>query len=161
MTLEGKVALITGGASGLGGASARMALNAGARVVLVDRNAERGAALAAELGERARFVHASVTDPDGVQAAIQTARERAGGLHIVMNCAGIVGARRVVGKEGPVSLEWFTKIVEVNLIGTFNVIRLAAAAMAQNEPSIRRPSRPSTGRSDRRRTRHPRAGSPA
>ncbi len=132
MELQNKVALITGGASGLGEACARRLAGQGMKVVLVDLNVEKGEALAAELG--GRFVRADVSSEVDVQAAVNVAREQFGGLHVAINCAGIVIGERVAGKNGPHALETFEKVIRVNLIGSFNVIRLAAAQMAQNEP---------------------------
>ncbi len=135
MKIPGKVALITGGASGLGAASARAFCGAGGRVALVDLNAELGSQLAASLGgDRARYVTADVADPAQMQAAVEAATAQFGRLDVALNCAGIGGASRILGKEGPVALDWFVKIVKVNLIGTFNTTRLAAAAMAKNQP---------------------------
>jgi len=135
MKIPGKVALITGGASGLGAASARAFCGAGGRVVLVDLNAELGSQLTASLGDdRARYVTADVADPAQMQAAVEAATRQFGRLDVVLNCAGIGGASRILGKDGPVALDWFVKIVKVNLIGTFNTTRLAAAAMAKNQP---------------------------
>ncbi len=135
MELQNKTALVTGGASGLGEACVRRFVEQGARAIIVDLNEERGAALAAELGDSARFVKTDVTSEDNVQAAVQTAREAFGGLHIAVNCAGIVIGERTVGKNGPHALASFEKVIKINLIGTFNVIRLAAAAMNENEPT--------------------------
>ncbi|MGH9673481.1 MAG: SDR family NAD(P)-dependent oxidoreductase, partial [Bryobacteraceae bacterium] len=134
MNIENKVALITGGASGLGAATARMIVSAGGRVVIVDANEEAARAVAASLGEAAIAVAADVTEPEPVAAAITAATSKFGRLDIAVSCAGIGGAQRVLGKDGPASLEWFARIVQVNLIGTFNVARLAAQAMAGNEP---------------------------
>lgn len=127
------VALVTGGASGLGGATTRRLVADGARVVVVDLPSSPGADLAAELGDAVRFVPADVRDEAQVQAAIDTAREL-GELRLVVTCAGIGTPGRVVGRKGPLSLDTFRAVVEVNLIGTFNVLRLAAAAMLENEP---------------------------
>lgn len=135
MKLQNKTALITGGASGLGEACVRRFLEQGARAIIVDLNAERGAALAAELGDSVRFVKTDVTSEADVQTAIQAAREAFGGLHIAINCAGIVIGERTVGKNGPHALASFEKVIRINLIGTFNVIRLAATAMGENEPT--------------------------
>ena len=132
MELQNKTALITGGASGLGEACARRLARQGMKVVLVDLNAEKGEALAIELN--GRFVRADVSSEAEVQAAVDAAREQFGGLHVAINCAGIVIGERVAGKNGPHTLESFEKVIRVNLIGTFNVMRLAAAAMTQNEP---------------------------
>lgn len=135
MELQNKTALVTGGASGLGEACVRRFVDQGARAIIVDLNAERGAALAAELGDSAHFVKTDVTSETDVQAAIQAAKETFGGLHIAVNCAGIVIGERTVGKNGPHALASFEKVIKINLIGTFNVIRLAAAAMGENEPT--------------------------
>ncbi|HEX4205289.1 MAG TPA: 3-hydroxyacyl-CoA dehydrogenase [Ktedonobacteraceae bacterium] len=134
MQLENKAILITGGASGLGAACARLFTQSGAKVVIVDLNAETGNALAEELGEAAVFVKTNVTVEADVQAAIQVAQQRYGGVHAVVNCAGIGVAEKVLGKNGPSSLESFTKVIQVNLIGTYNVMRLASAALVNNQP---------------------------
>jgi NAD(P)-dependent dehydrogenase (short-subunit alcohol dehydrogenase family) len=134
MRIEGASALVAGGASGLGEATARRLHADGASLVIADMNAEKGAALAAELGERASFHEVNVTDETAVQAAVEAAAGADGGLRISVCCAGIGWAERVAGKQGPHSLEYFSNVVQVNLIGTFNVLRLAAAAMAGNEP---------------------------
>jgi NAD(P)-dependent dehydrogenase (short-subunit alcohol dehydrogenase family) len=128
VNLADKTFLITGGASGLGAACAREFTGAGANVVLCDV-ASHGADVANELGPKARFARTDVTDSTQVQAAIDLAMSQFGGLHGAINCAGIATAERVVGREGPQPLEHFTRVVSVNLIGTFNVIRLAAAEM--------------------------------
>src|SRR5579863_2181919 len=135
MQLENKGVLISGGASGLGAACARLLHQAGARVVIADLNAETGNALVGELGETARFVQTNVTDEESVQAAVKAAVDTFGNLSIAINCAGIVVAERVLGKNGPASLASFTKVIQVNLIGTFNTIRLASAAMSINTPN--------------------------
>jgi NAD(P)-dependent dehydrogenase (short-subunit alcohol dehydrogenase family) len=135
MQIEGSGALVGGGASGLGEATARRLHAAGAHVVIVDQNAERGTALAGELGERAQFVAADVTDADAVRSAVEAAAAQPVPLRIAVSCAGIGFAGRVVGKRGAHALEPFETVIRVNLIGTFNVMRLAAAAMVENEPS--------------------------
>ncbi len=134
MKIEGTGALVAGGASGLGAATSRLLHERGAEVVIADMNAEKGEALAAELGERARFVEANVMEPDPVGAAVAAAAEADGGLRISVCCAGIGWAQRTAGKQGPHDLEIFHNVIKVNLIGTFNVLRLAAAAMVDNEP---------------------------
>ena len=134
MTIDGKAAMITGGASGLGAATARALAAAGGKVALVDLNAELGRSLAATLGAAARYIQADVADARSMEAAVRGTAQAFGRLDVLVNCAGIGGASRVLGKEGPVSLEWFTRIINVNLVGTFNASRLAAAAMARNDP---------------------------
>ena len=132
MRVEGAVALVTGGASGLGRATAERLAGLGARVVVLDLPGSDGKAVAAGLG--GEFAPADVTSPDEVEAAVQAATGL-GPLRILVNCAGIGSAARVVGKDGaPMPLDVFTKVVQVNLVGTFNVTRLAAAAMAALEP---------------------------
>lgn len=129
---NGTVALITGGASGLGAATARRLYAGGAAVVLVDLPQSRGAELAAELGDRAVFVPADVTNEDQVNEAIAAATAL-GTLRIVVNCAGVATPGKVLGREGVLPLEQFSRVVQINLIGTFNVVRLCAAAMATTE----------------------------
>jgi len=133
MRVEGKVALVTGGASGLGRATAAELVGAGARAVIVDLPSSAGESVAAEMGDRARFVGADVTSEADVAAAVAAAADL-GGPHIVVNCAGIAIATRVLGRNGVHPLDAFAKVVGVNLIGTFNVIRLAAERMVQIEP---------------------------
>ena len=128
MELSGIGALVAGGASGLGEATARELARRGARVTVADLNEERGGALAAELG--GDFVRADVTDEGQVQAAVEAVE----GLRLAVSCAGIGWAERVVGREGPAKLQPFETVVRVNLIGTFNVLRLSAAAMAAAAP---------------------------
>jgi len=132
MEIEGAGALVAGGASGLGAATARMLAAGGARVVVVDLNAERGEALAAEIG--GEFASADVTDPSAVEAAVQRAAGAERGLRISVCCAGVGWAERLARSRGPHDLELFSKVVQVNLIGTFNVLRLAAMSMIGNEP---------------------------
>jgi NAD(P)-dependent dehydrogenase (short-subunit alcohol dehydrogenase family) len=134
MQIAGCTALITGGASGLGAATARRLANLGAQVVLADVNEEAGRALEQELAGRASFVKTDVTDADSMQAAVDRAAA-SGGVHILVCCAGIVQAERVLGKQGPLDLQRFARVIQVNLIGTFNSIRLAGARMANNEPN--------------------------
>jgi NAD(P)-dependent dehydrogenase (short-subunit alcohol dehydrogenase family) len=133
--VEGSVALVTGGASGLGAATVRRLFAAGANVVIVDRDEAKGAALAAELGaERARFARADVTDPAQIEAAIESAAFL-GTLRVAVSCAGVGWAARTLDKTGkPHDLELFRTVIGINLIGTFNVLRLAASAMSKSEP---------------------------
>jgi NAD(P)-dependent dehydrogenase (short-subunit alcohol dehydrogenase family) len=134
MRLDGTGALVAGGASGLGEATSRALVEAGAIVVIADLNAEKGTALASELGDRASFVEADVTDAEALGGAVERAASADGGLRISVCCAGIGWAERVAHKGGPHNLEYFSKVIGVNLIGTFNVLRLAAAAMSENAP---------------------------
>lgn len=135
MRLDGKVALITGGASGLGLASAKELLGAGAAVVLVDLSSSDGEVVAKELGDKARFAPADVTNEDQVEAAVRLATAEFRGLHIVVNCAGVGFPGRVLTRDGAANdLERFEFVVRVNLIGTFNVLRLAAAQIASQGP---------------------------
>jgi NAD(P)-dependent dehydrogenase (short-subunit alcohol dehydrogenase family) len=134
MNIAGKVALVTGGASGLGAASVRRIIAAGGRAVVIDVNREAGDELATQWKASVRFIQADVSSPRDMEAAITSGVTAFGGLDILINCAGIGDARRILGKDGPVNLEWFTRVIQVNLIGTFNAIRLAAAAMAKNQP---------------------------
>jgi 3-hydroxyacyl-CoA dehydrogenase / 3-hydroxy-2-methylbutyryl-CoA dehydrogenase len=134
MRVDGSGALVFGGASGLGEATARALHAAGADVLVADLNAEKGERLVEELGERAAFVEANVLEPEPVQAAVDAAAALDGGLRISVCCAGIGWAQRTTGKQGPHDLEIFGNVVKVNLIGSFNVLRLAATAMSANEP---------------------------
>lgn len=134
MRIEDSVFLVTGAGSGLGAATARRLVQGGGRVILVDLNAEAGAKVAEELGPRARFVATDVADAASGQAAVQTAVETFGGLHGLVNCAGVAPAEKVLGKEGPHRLESFARTLQINLVGSFNMIRLAAEVMSSNEP---------------------------
>jgi NAD(P)-dependent dehydrogenase (short-subunit alcohol dehydrogenase family) len=132
MKINGSVAVITGGASGLGSATAKRLVAAGGKVVLLDLPSSAGETTAKDLGENARFSAGDVTSADDVSAALDLA-ETLGTLRIAVNCAGIGNAIKTVGRDGPFPLEAFTKVVTVNLIGTFNVIRLAAERIARTE----------------------------
>jgi len=134
MQIKGATFLVTGGGSGLGAATAAELLAAGGNAVIADLNEQAGNALAEQLGKSARFVKTDVTDEASVRAAVDEAVARFGSLRGVVNCAGIGLAMRVLPKEGPHDLAAFARVVQVNLIGTFNVIRLAAAAIAAAEP---------------------------
>jgi NAD(P)-dependent dehydrogenase (short-subunit alcohol dehydrogenase family) len=135
MEIAGGAAIVTGGASGLGEATVRRLAGAGAHVVIVDRDADKGEALAKELGERADYSPADVTSEDDVAAAIELATASAP-LRIAVNCAGVGWAGRIVGRDGsPHDLNLFQTVININLVGTFNVARLAAAAMARNDPN--------------------------
>jgi NAD(P)-dependent dehydrogenase (short-subunit alcohol dehydrogenase family) len=134
MQVKDKVFVVTGGGSGLGAATARALVEAGASVVLADLNREAGEQLAAELGAKARFVETDVANEASAVNAIQTAISAFGSLQGLVNCAGVAPAEKVVGKEGPHRLESFAKTININLVGTFNMIRLAAEAMQKGEP---------------------------
>lgn len=134
MTLADSVFLITGAASGLGAGAARHFVAQGAKVVVADLQREAGERLAAELGPSARFAPCNVTDAREVEAAIQLAQRELGGLHGLVHCAGILGGARVVGRAGPHDLEVFRRVIEVNLVGAFNVVRLVGAALTLNAP---------------------------
>src|SRR5215213_3503266 len=134
MRIEGTSALVAGGASGLGEATARALAAAGAAVTIADVNAEKGEALAAELGDSTSFVATDVTVPEAVAAAVGRAAEPDGGLRISVCCAGVGWAERVAHKGGPHNPEMFSKVISINLLGTFNVLSQAAAAMSANEP---------------------------
>jgi NAD(P)-dependent dehydrogenase (short-subunit alcohol dehydrogenase family) len=135
MRFEGRTILVTGGASGLGGATVDAIVASGGRSVIVDVNEQTGSAKAAALGDSVRFVRADVTSEADVQRAVDTAMRELDGLHGVVNAAGIGVAERVLPKDGVQPLANFTRVIQINLIGTFNVIRLAAAVMAANEPN--------------------------
>jgi NAD(P)-dependent dehydrogenase (short-subunit alcohol dehydrogenase family) len=136
MQLDGRTFLITGGASGLGAACARRFVGSGARVILADLNAAAGEALASELGvDAAHFVRTDVTQEASVQSAVDAALEKFGGLQGLINCAGIGFVSRTLGRDGPHPLDSFVRVITVNLVGTFNAIRLASAAMAKGEPN--------------------------
>ena len=126
--------LIPGGASGLGAATARQLVDGGGSVVLADLNAAAGAAFAKSLGARARFVATDVTNEAQVQRAVDTAVKTFGALHGLINCAGVAPAERVLGRNGPHALDAFSRVININLVGSFNVLRLAAQAMTANTP---------------------------
>ena len=132
MKLSTAAAVVTGGASGLGEATARHFAEQGAIVTLFDRDAERGAAVADEIG--GHFVNTDVTDEASVQAAIDTALEQMGRIDVCVNCAGIAYGIKTIGRDGPHPLDSFQRTIDINLVGTFNVSRLAAVAMSRNDP---------------------------
>lgn len=134
MELRDATFVISGAASGLGAATARRLVAGGARVIIGDVNQPAGMALAEELGAAARFVPMDVTAEAQVAAALAAAREHFGGVHGAICCAGIGVAEKVLGRNGPHALDLFTRVIQVNLVGTFNVVRLAAAAMAEQAP---------------------------
>jgi NAD(P)-dependent dehydrogenase (short-subunit alcohol dehydrogenase family) len=128
MQVQGRAFLVAGGGSGLGAATAHFLAKEGAKVVVADLRV-------ASEGDNVRFVETDVTDEGSTKEAIDAALQGFGGLHGAVNCAGIASAEKVLGREGPHSLKTFSKVVEVNLVGTFNVVRLAAEVMANNEPT--------------------------
>jgi len=135
MEIQNSVAVVTGGASGLGEAVVRSFAAQGARVAIFDMAEEAGHKLAGQLDERVIFIRTNVAGGESVQEALNKVEEKFGGLHIVVNCAGIAAAQKVLGKKGPMPLENFNKVIQVNLVGTFNVIRLAVEKMAKNIPN--------------------------
>jgi NAD(P)-dependent dehydrogenase (short-subunit alcohol dehydrogenase family) len=135
MEIEDRVFLITGGASGLGEATVRHLVERGARVIIADVQVQAAAALQESLGDAVRAVHCDVTDPEAAQQAVAMALEAFGGLHGLVNCAGVGTAEKTLGREGPHDLARFNRVIQINLIGTFNMIRLAAAAMAEQSPN--------------------------
>lgn len=127
-------AIITGGVSGLGLAVARKVVAAGGQAFLLDINDEAGASVVAELGSAAAYHHTDVGSEAEVQAAVSAAVGHMGGVNVAVNCAGIIGAGRVLGREGPMALDYFARVIQINLVGSFNVIKAAAAAMESNAP---------------------------
>jgi len=134
MQVRNHIFLITGGASGLGAATARLLVSEGASAVIADTNRAAGEALAVELGANSRFALTDVTSEHDAQAAVDLALGAFGHLHALVNCAGIAPSEKVVGREGPHRLDTFAKTVNINLVGTFNMIRLAATAIANEAP---------------------------
>jgi len=134
MDINGKGAIVTGGASGLGGATTRLFAAEGAHVMILDRDAEKAQALADELGDNVHFSAVDVTDEGSVQSAVARAVATFGGVHVACNFAGIGWAQKTLGKDGPHPLHTFQQVININLIGSFNVIRFAAEAMAKNDP---------------------------
>jgi len=135
MQLSGSTFIVTGGASGLGEATARMIVAGSGNAVLADLKDAQGTALAKELGAKVKFVRTDVTDEASAQSAVAAALDAFGAVHGLVNCAGIVYGEKVVGKEGPATLAGFVRVININLIGTFNMTRLAAAAMTKNAPN--------------------------
>ena len=133
MQIADKVFIVTGGASGLGGGTAQMLVDNGGKVIIADVNSEAGQQKAGELGNQARFVQTDVTDEASMRGAVEAALEM-GSLFGLVNCAGIAIAERTLGRSGAHDFGRFSKVIQINLIGTFNAIRLAALAMADNEP---------------------------
>lgn len=134
MKLDRVRAVVSGAASGLGLATARRIVAEGGKVTLLDLNDEKGQAAAAELGAAASYLHLDVTDEAGAEAALSQAKARMGGLNVAVSCAGIIGAGRTLGREGPMALANFANTITINLIGTFNLAKAAANVMQHNEP---------------------------
>ncbi len=134
MRIENGCFIVTGGCSGLGAATVRMICEAGGRVLIADRDRDRGPSLARELGDSVAFLETDVTRPQDGTAAIEAATRAFGNVRGLINCAGVAPAEKVVGREGPHGLESFERTIGINLVGTFNMIRLAAAAIQTNEP---------------------------
>jgi NAD(P)-dependent dehydrogenase (short-subunit alcohol dehydrogenase family) len=133
--VAGTTFIVTGGASGLGAGTVRMLVDAGARIVVADLDAARGQALASDLGAGVRFVRTDVTDEASAQAAVDAARDAFGNLRGLVSCAGIVHGEKVIGKDGAHSLAGWRRAIDINLTGTFNVLRLAAVEIAKAEPN--------------------------
>lgn len=134
MEIKDRIFLVTGGASGLGAATARRLARGGGKIAICDLNEDAGAKLAHEIGRQAVFSRADVTDEGQFAGVVESVRSQFGALHGAVNCAGIAPGERLLGKGGPHRLESFRRAIEINLVGTFNVLRLAAQAMAQNTP---------------------------
>lgn len=134
MQLNQVKALITGGVSGLGLAVARKVIASGGQAVLLDINDDAGAAVTAELGGAASYIRTDVTSEQGVNEAVSMAVDHMGMINAAINCAGVIGAGRVLGREAPMALEYFAKTIQINLVGSFNVIKAAGAAMESNPP---------------------------
>lgn len=135
MKIENNTFLITGGASGLGFATAKMIVENGGNAVLIDVNEEAGTTAQSNLGSKSKFIKTDVTNEEQVQSAVNQAVEMFGSVEGIINCAGVGPAKRVVGKEGPHPLDFFQKVININLIGTFNTLRLVADKMQNNEPN--------------------------
>ncbi len=157
MDVNGSVALVTGGASGLGLATTEKLVEAGAKVVIVDLPSSAGEAVADKLGDNVRFAAADVTNTEQITAALDVAAEL-GELRVAVNCAGIGNQFRTVGRKGPFPLEEFVKVININLVGTFNVLRLAAERMSGERAARRGPRRHREHRLDRGDGRADRAG---
>jgi len=135
MEIKNSTFIVTGGSSGLGAATAEMVIAAGGNAIVADVNKSQGESLAARLGKQARYVECDVTREDHGKAAVAAALKEFDGLHALVNCAGIAIGEKTVGKDGPHSLEKFAKVININLVGSFNMIRLAAEAMSRLQPN--------------------------
>lgn len=135
MRIEGHTVVVTGGASGLGEGCIRNLTNKGANAVILDIDEARGGQIASELCDSVLFCKTDVTDPESVQQAIDRTMDRFGAIHIAVNCAGVVTPSKVLGKKGPMPIETFDQVIRINLIGTMNIVRLAAEKIVENEPN--------------------------
>jgi 3-hydroxyacyl-CoA dehydrogenase / 3-hydroxy-2-methylbutyryl-CoA dehydrogenase len=135
MEFRGSVAIITGGASGLGEATARQLVSRGAKVAILDLNQENGRRLQAELGESAAFFALDVADTDAVDDVVKRVKNHFGLIHVVVNCAGLGGSKKIVGKDGLMPIDWFKNRIDINLIGSFNIIRATAPYLMENTPN--------------------------
>ncbi|MDC3408901.1 3-hydroxyacyl-CoA dehydrogenase [Burkholderiales bacterium] len=136
MEINNNTVIVTGGASGLGAATAEMIVAQGGNVIIADMNAQAGSALATKLGDSANFIECDVTKEDHAHATVDLAKTNFGGLQGLVNCAGIAIGEKTIGKNGPHRLETFTRVISINLIGSFNMLRIAADAMSKQEPNI-------------------------
>lgn len=134
MEIKDKVAVVTGGASGLGLGTVKTLIERGAKVAIFDLNEEKGGEVCDELGSNVSFALVDVTDEESVKAGIEKTVEQFGAVHICVNCAGVGTPQKTLGRSGPIPLENFKKVIDINLVGTFNVLRLAAGQMSKNEP---------------------------
>jgi NAD(P)-dependent dehydrogenase (short-subunit alcohol dehydrogenase family) len=135
MNVKDCIAVVTGGASGLGEATVRNLASGGGRVTIFDIQADRGEALAKELGDNVIFANTDITSEKSVQAGIKKTVDTFGGINVAVNCAGVGAAQKILGKKGPMSLDHFNKVLQINLVGTVNVIRLAVEQMVNNTPN--------------------------
>jgi 3-hydroxyacyl-CoA dehydrogenase/3-hydroxy-2-methylbutyryl-CoA dehydrogenase len=135
MEIKDRVAVITGGASGLGEATVRYLLGKGAKISILDFAEDRGQKIASELGEKAIFCKTDVTDEKSVKAAVEQTMAEFGSIHFAVNCAGVATPGKVLGKDGPLPIGHFNQVIQINLVGTMNVIRLAAEQMVKNPPN--------------------------
>jgi NAD(P)-dependent dehydrogenase (short-subunit alcohol dehydrogenase family) len=135
MNVKDCIAVVTGGASGLGEATVRNLVSGGGRVTIFDIQADRAEALAKELGDNVIFANTDITSEESVQAGIKKTVDTFGGINVAVNCAGVGAAQKILGKKGPMSLDHFNKVLQINLVGTVNVIRLAVEQMVNNTPN--------------------------
>jgi NAD(P)-dependent dehydrogenase (short-subunit alcohol dehydrogenase family) len=135
MNVKDCIAVVTGGASGLGEATVRNLASGGGRVTIFDIQADRAEALAKELGDNVIFANTDITSEESVQAGIKKTVDTFGGINVAVNCAGVGAAQKILGKKGPMSLDHFNKVLQINLVGTVNVIRLAVEQMVNNTPN--------------------------